>query len=249
MHIPLDPTLTGSPLACVEIGGGSIQTVLFSNGGSPELLEGAHRPDGFALACAVPGLVSDGIVQATNLGWHDIDPIDELGLSGPAAIVANDAEAAGLGEAAIRGDLRRLVYMCLGTGVGGAVVKEGMVERGNLFGHNSEGYGHRFGDLPCRCERTGCLETVAAGWSLPDPLTNNDIARIAYHLAAAIDLHPLARTGTVVIGGGIARRYPRLVSDIAAALPLRKVEASRAPGRAKSAAAWGLRYALTGELT
>ena len=43
-------------------------------------------------------------------------------------------------------------------GVGGAVVRDGKVQRANLFGHNAEGYGTAFGDRLCRCGRTGCLE-------------------------------------------------------------------------------------------
>ena len=231
-------------LACVEIGGGGVQTVLFNDGDAPFVLDGAHQPDGAALAFAVPGLVVDGVVrEASNLGWRDIDPVVELGLDGPASLVVNDAEAAALGEYALRAPHapERLVYVCIGTGIGGAVVVEGDVARSNLFGHCAPGYGKSFGDGRCRCGRTGCLETVAAGWALPDPLTDEHLGTIASLLASAIGGHPLARTGTIVVGGGIARRYPKLVDEIVACMPGRDVEKSSAPDGAKSAAAWGLR--------
>jgi predicted NBD/HSP70 family sugar kinase len=235
------------PLACVEVGGGGIQTVLFDNGSEPRLVEGAQQPDGYALAFAVPGIIANGVVRlASNLGWRDIDPVEAFKLEGPADLVVNDAEAAALGEAALRGErgLKRLVYLCIGTGVGGAVVSNGEVIRANLFGHNARGHGHEFGKLPCRCERRGCLETVAAGWALPDPLSDQDIAAVGRRLAMAIGQHELCSRGTVVIGGGIARRYPALLERIASHLPSRDVERSLAPPEAKSAAAWGLWHAL-----
>jgi predicted NBD/HSP70 family sugar kinase len=239
----------GRPLACVEVGGGSVQTVLFTNGLEPRIEAGAVQPPGFALAVAVPGIIADGVVrEASNLGWRNEDPVERLELEGPAEAVLNDAEAAALGEAALRGDagLRRLVYLGIGTGIGGAVVADGRVLRTNLFGHNAPGHGNVFGSLPCRCERRGCLETVAAGWALPDPIPGELVIIVANRLASAIDRHELSAEGTVVIGGGIARRYPLLVEELARALAERNVEGSLAPPDVKSAAAWGLRYALTG---
>lgn len=234
------------PIACIEVGGGSIQTVLF-NGGDPVVIDGAHQPRGARLAFAVPGIIADGVVlEASNLGWRDTDPVTALGLDGHASLVFNDAEAAALGEAALRGPegLAALVYLCVGTGVGGAVVRGGRVVRANLFGHNADGYGNAFGDKPCRCERRGCLETIAAGWALPTPLTDDDCFRVGDALASAIARQPLAIDGTVVIGGGIAKRYPAIVDVVRERLPDRRIETTLAPDGVKSAAAWGLRHAL-----
>src|SRR5688572_16756094 len=195
MQIPPDLTQwneSSGPLACVEVGGSSVQTIVFDNGSEPRVLDGAHQPPGAAVAFAVPGVIAGGVVrEASNLGWKDTDPVDELGLEGPALLVLNDAEAAALGEAALRGgdDAGRVVLITVGTGIGGAVVDDGKVLRANLFGHNAEGHGARFGDLKCRCGRRGCLETVAAGWALPDPLDGADVERIARFLAAAIEGH------------------------------------------------------------
>lgn len=231
------------PLACVEVGGGSIQTVLFSNG-SVEMREGAHHPEGATLAIAVPGLIGEGVVtEATNLGWRNTDPVTELGLRGPATCVVNDAEAAALGEAALRDRRAPLVYIGIGTGIGGAVVSDGNVTRGNLFGHNSIGYGNEFGRALCRCGRNGCLETVAAGWALPDPIDAARFAYLASCVASAIDRLDIAQQGVVVIGGGIPRRYPVLIDLVRSRLH-RDVEHSAAPDEAKSASAWGLRSAV-----
>src|SRR5438045_318451 len=150
MHIPHATVLSGT-LACVEVGGGSIQTTLFDADGAFDLVNGPLQPDGSTLAIAVPGLIDDGVVtEASNLGWRNTDPVSALGLDGPAACVINDAEAAALGEASLRETAGPLVYVGIGTGIGGAVVADGDVIRSNLFGHNVAGYGSEFGAEVCR---------------------------------------------------------------------------------------------------
>jgi glucokinase len=81
----------------------------------------------------------------------------------------HDAKAAALGEyryGAGRGE-RSMVYLVLGTGVGGAIVVDGQLYRGS---HNSAGeIGHitldRNGDL-CACGCRGCVETYLSGPAL-----------------------------------------------------------------------------------
>jgi hypothetical protein len=118
---------TASPstqLVCVEIGGGGVETVLLDEDGTATRLDGLAAPDGLPLLIAVPGIIEDGrVVIASNLGWYDVDPAAQLGLPAPAALVGNDAETAALGESALRGGTD-LVFLGLGTGVGGAVLVE-----------------------------------------------------------------------------------------------------------------------------
>jgi len=233
----VSPLTLGTPVACVEVGGGSVETVVLGRG-EPEVFDGACPPAGLTLLLAVPGIVADGrVVAASNLDWYDVDPAEELGLDTSAALVLNDAQAAALGESALR-DGADLTYIGLGTGVGGAVVRAGVVLATNLLGH-----GGSFGDLHCPCGRTGCLETVAAGWALPDPLSASDLGVMADALAVAVHDEPLATAGLVVVAGGLARRYPAVVAALAKALPDKVVEASAAPLSVKSAAAWGLALA------
>lgn len=229
----------GIALACVEIGGSGAQTVLFGPESPPRYVDGVHVEGVSHAALAVPGIVAEGrVVAASNLDWWDVDPAERLGLSKPFDLVVNDAEAAAVGESVLR-DGANVTVVTLGTGVGGAVVTGGVVAAGNLFGHASG-----FSDRACPCGRTGCLETVAAGWALPRPLTEDDIERAGRAVAQAIDNDPAADTETVVVAGGLARRYPALVETIAGRLPERDVEPSAAPHEAKSAAAWGLRSLL-----
>jgi predicted NBD/HSP70 family sugar kinase len=228
-------------ITCIEAGGSGAQTIVFAGEGAPSVRSGADVADGSTLLLAVPGLIVEGRVTASNLGWWDADPAAQLGCPTPAALVMNDAEAAALGESVLRGGAD-LVFVGLGTGVGGAVVVDRRVIGANLFGH-AKG----FSDCTCSCGGVGCLETVAAGWALPDPLPRDDLHGVAAALARAIADEPLASPALVVIGGGLARRHPELVTALTRALPGRIVEPTRAPAEAKSAAAWGLVYAARDE--
>lgn len=227
------------PLACVEVGGSGCETVVF-DGPLIVVHPEAMQPIGARLALAVPGLIEGGrVVGASNLAWYDVDPAEELGLAGPAAIVCNDAEAAALGESVLRanGSLPDLVYMGLGTGVGGAVVTAGSVTASNLFAHGTE-----VSDRACRCGRVGCLEAVVGGWALPPELGPGELGTMALALALAIESEPLASPRLVVVGGGIARKHPSLITRLGELLPGRQVERTGASETVKSASAWGLRH-------
>jgi glucokinase len=228
----------GQFVTCVEVGASGVETVLLGPDDSFHAQPGlVQPPPGSALAIAVPGFVADGrVVAASNLDWWDVDPAEALGLHTRAQVVCNDAEAAALGESVLRPGSPDLVFVGLGTGVGGAVVRAGEVSA-NLFAHQTG-----FGTALCSCTNRGCLETVAGGWALPTPLT--DLASVAAALATAIEAEPLAGSRLVVLAGGIARAYPALVELLAQALPERTVEPTAARDT-KSAAAWGLQALLT----
>lgn len=231
------PDAARAPITCIEVGGGGVETVVL-DGGVPTGVPGAHHEAGRPLLLAVPGLIAEGrVVAASNLGWYDVDPARALGLDACATLVLNDAEAAALGESALR-DGADLTYVGLGTGVGGAVVRAGRVIAANLFGH-----GGGFGERECPCGRTGCLETVAAGWALPDHLDVAALVTVASAVADGVREERLADTTLVVVAGGLARRHPDLVAAVAAAMPERTVEGTAAPETVKSAAAWGLALA------
>ncbi|MDP9182126.1 MAG: ROK family protein [Actinomycetota bacterium] len=225
-------------LVCVEVGGGGVETVLLDPDGRATRHDGVEVPEGLPLLIAVPGLVADGrVIAATNLGWYDVDPAQHLGLAGPATLVCNDAEAAALGESILRPGYPDLVFLGLGTGVGGAVVVDGRTTT-NLFAH-SPGFSSR----PCSCGRTGCLETVAAGWALPEAVDPAQLPAVAEALAQAVEAEPLAVPELVVLAGGLTAAHPELIELLAAHLPTRTVVGTAASGT-KSAAAWGLRHLL-----
>ena len=224
-----------SDVLCLEVGGSGRQFVGFRNGDPrfPELQPSEFVGD---LLIAVPGVVRpDGTVTAENLGWVEVDPAEALGLDRPASLVINDAEAAVRGESALRGGIGTLLYVGLGTGVGGAFLSRGVVECG-LVGHLPG-----FGERQCPCGQVGCLETVAGGWAMPTALNSSYLDYLAKVVGEGVRRTTVGlAVDVVVVGGGVTHNYPELVAGLASQLPGYRVEASVAPDGFKSAAAWGL---------
>ena len=131
------------------------------------LAQGHERPR--AIGIAVPGTVDRdrGIaVSAVNVGWKNLPLVDVLrdryGLPG---VIANDANAGAWGEYAFGTgkDTQHLVYITVGTGIGGGIIEDGRVVRGS--GAAGE-IGHILvspGGPLCPCGVRGCLESLAAG--------------------------------------------------------------------------------------
>jgi glucokinase len=133
--------------------------------------------DGFEVggAClAVPGFVltaENKVILAPNL--HEIEdiPLDEEigGRTGLRVSVENDANAAGWGEfrfGAGKG-IEHMIFVTLGTGVGGGVITHGVLSRG------VQGAGGELGHVTtnptgprCGCGNYGCLEALASGTAI-----------------------------------------------------------------------------------
>lgn len=134
-----------------------------------ELADLAARP---LLGAGVgsPGVVdpTGRVVEAPNLGWHDLDLARHLGAALPCPVhVVNDANAAALGELTLGDDrgngASSLLLIKIGHGVGAGVVVDGHLLLGDRFAAGEIGHVvvDERGD-PCACGRTGCLETVIA---------------------------------------------------------------------------------------
>lgn len=137
-------------------------------------------------AIAAAGLTTDGIAgvgisspgpcdpargvvtEAPNLpGWRDV-PIttlvsDELGVP---AVLENDAAAACYGEFrfGVGRGLKHVIYVTLGTGIGGGIIIDGRLY-GGVSGAAGE-VGHLIIDKDgpaCNCGNRGCLEAMASG--------------------------------------------------------------------------------------
>ena len=117
------------------------------------------------LGIGVPGPVnSKGIVnKCINLGWGVFNIAEELtALTGFPVKAGNDANVAALGEFWKGGGMgcNNVVFITLGTGVGGGIVIEG-----NLL-HGAHGSGAELGHMvlnrnetvPCNCGKYGCVE-------------------------------------------------------------------------------------------
>jgi len=140
-----------------------------------EVLDGTStQGDIIGIGIGVPGPISRNgelVKKAVNLGWSDmpLKPVIEKELKLP-VILLNDANAAALGEmwkGAARGKAN-LVFVTLGTGVGGGIILNGEVLNGT---HSSGG---EIGHIPvqseeervCGCGNSNCLETYASATGL-----------------------------------------------------------------------------------
>ena len=182
------------------------------------------------------------MLYATNLGWpDDADPGEQLGLD-HVDLVVNDAVAAALGESVLRGRGRpeqELIYVSLGTGVGSAYVAGGVASEVDL-GHHFIG-GTAFCD---GCRSAGCLNSELAARRLPPWLEAEDQTRVARTLASALVAVASDAGALVIVGGGIARRYPGIVATLDRLVP-NVVQPTSAPAGAKSAAYAGLDYLVS----
>ena len=118
-------------------------------------------------------------------------------------LLTNDADAAAWAEwrfGAGQGE-SRLVCITLGTGIGGAMVLDGRVERGR-FGVAGE-FGHQIimpGGHRCECGNRGCWEQYASGNALGREarILAEANSPVAQELIAAVNGHAAAITGVIV---------------------------------------------------
>jgi len=138
------------------------------------------------MGIGVPGPVNaKGIVnKCINLGWGVFNIAEALtALTGFPVKAGNDANVAALGEFWKGGGqgCENMVFVTLGTGVGGGIVVEG-----NLL-HGAHGSGAEIGHLvlnrdetePCNCGKYGCVEQYCSA---------TGIVRMAKRYLAAHDV-------------------------------------------------------------
>ena len=135
-------------------------------------VKGGYEVGGVCLA--VPGFIlarENKILSAANLeAIEGISLKEELGGStGLQVTVENDANAAAWGECRFGAgkDVDDLVFVTLGTGVGGGVISHGVLLRG------ARGTGGELGHITvqpagprCGCGNHGCLEALASGTAI-----------------------------------------------------------------------------------
>lgn len=123
-----------------------------------------------AVGVGAPGVIrmdKGVVVKSPNFpDWNNLPLRDELekALHLP-VVIENDANAAALGEqwrGAGRG-IGSMIFLTLGTGVGGGIVL------GNKIWHGADGMAGELGHMtlvpdgrPCSCGNTGCLEMYAS---------------------------------------------------------------------------------------
>ena len=161
--------------------------------------------------------------MAPNLGWNEKPLGKDLGKAlGMRVVLGNDVNCGALGEVSYGGaaNARSAVAAFVGTGLGGAVVIDGMVVNG-AHGYAGE-IGHipsPFGEAVCGCGRRGCLETIASKTGLVRMISE----AVAQGRKARLDL-----TGTI--------KSSAIAEALASGCPVTKA----AVDRLVEALAWGL---------
>jgi predicted NBD/HSP70 family sugar kinase len=199
-------------------------------------------------ALALPGLVSDAVlVQAPNLGWHDLEPqplLDPTGALGPLRL-GNEATlaawSAGRKRPGVPDGPSSFVYISGDVGIGGSIVLDSHPLAG------SHGWAGEIGHVcvdpagpVCSCGARGCLEayaghramieaarlpaTTTAGGLLAGAQAGSAPARQALDRAAAALGRAIAAAVNVldvfdvVLGGNLAVLYPALEPGMRAEL-------------------------------
>lgn len=129
------------------------------------------------IGIAVPGSVkNDKILKSVNLGLKDYDLVGVIKKEIDLPIkIRNDAKCAALAEGKY-GALKkynRVLFMTLGTGIGGAVIINGkLLDAGEYPGCE---FGHmviKENGLECNCGRKGCFEKYGSMRAFKDNLRN-----------------------------------------------------------------------------
>lgn len=122
-----------------------------------------------AIGIAVPGLVDEenGLaIHSENLGWRSVDLASRFRDRTPLPVaISQDVRAGARAEShsgAARG-ASSVLFVPIGTGVGSAIVIDGVVRSGpnhraGEIGHIPVGSSRQ----PCVCGRNGCLESIAS---------------------------------------------------------------------------------------
>ncbi|WP_077326973.1 ROK family glucokinase [Virgibacillus siamensis] len=117
----------------------------------------------------VPGFIDQktgDVYEAVNIGWKQVELAKIMKeKTGLPVFVENDANAAVLGEnwKGAGGQVKNLVAITVGTGIGGGIIANGSILNGES-GTAGE-IGHITMDphgSPCNCGRQGCLETISS---------------------------------------------------------------------------------------
>lgn len=204
-----------------------------------EILDMAPYKPAF-IGAGVPGTVfrPSGRVNSGNLRWARVDFGGTLSrVTGLKVWLDNDAQAALAAETLPGGaccGLKNVVYLTLGTGVGGALLIDGKPWRG---GDNAAGeLGHfvtHAGGLRCGCGLRGCFEMYASSGALSrmaggvrsrmvlDQAAEGNrrmqeaLDRYARELAIGLcSLYMIFRPEAIVLGGGLSAGGEILVEYI-----------------------------------
>ncbi|NUL44846.1 ROK family protein [Cellulosimicrobium funkei] len=176
---------------------------------------------------ALPQDLARALADLTGLPLASGESTDHASVTAPVPSVINDADAAAWAESRLApsvGSPDRMVLVAIGTGIGGALVRDGAVDIGH---HGMAGeFGHMTMDPagpPCPCGNSGCWELLVSADALAaragrasaratiddamagDPDCRNAVAGTGRWLGRGLStLAAVMDPGRFVIGGGVA---------------------------------------------
>jgi glucokinase len=117
-------------------------------------------------------------------GWQGNKPVEDLARAFNVSVaLENDADASALGEAswgAGKGK-SRLIYVTVGTGIGGGIILDRRLYRGADTAHPEIGHHVLDPSGPlCSCGFRGCWESLATGSALAEWFKSNALAEQQY---------------------------------------------------------------------
>ena len=214
-----------------------------------------------AVALAIPGTLdrdTGTAVAAANLPWRNT-PLAEIltRRTGLRTTVGGDGEGATLAEGHFGAAQGQPDYACLlvGTGIGGGVVVDGVLQRG--AGRRNPEIGHMIvapRGPRCRCGGRGCVEAVAAGPAIlararelgssaadgaavhaaalrGEPAATRAFAEASEYLAMVlVSLWRLFEPSVFVLGGGVMAAGEHLLAPLRAKMAELGATASAAGG-------------------
>lgn len=191
-----------------------------------------------AIGIGSPGLIdtkAGKVCYSNNIRWSDKPLRDDLEKAlGYPVTIRNDAKTAALGEAVYGAGkgYSRVCMLTLGTGVGGAFVKDGRLDEATLHDDASGILGHLTlfpNGKACTCGRRGCLEAYCSASAMNEkakallgesatakelfaaarsnhPEASAIISEFSFHFATGLaSLGNILRPEIFIIGGGMAK--------------------------------------------
>ena len=151
--------------------------------------------------------------------WKGCNPVRDLSAEfGVSAALENDGDAAALGEAAwgaARGK-RRLIYVTVGTGIGGGIVLDGHLYRGVDRAHPEVGHHVIDASGPaCTCGFRGCWEALATGPAMAAWYKSEAGASGGADGVGAKEIFQLARDGDALAQRAVERETYYLALGLA----------------------------------
>src|SRR5438874_98997 len=143
-------------------------------------------------------------------GWKGCNPVKDLAREFNVRVaLENDGDAAALGEAAWGAGKgkSRLIYITVGTGIGGGIILDGQLYRGADKSHPE--VGHHVMDSsgpPCTCGFRGCWEALATGTAMAAWFKNEaSAAGRRGENPSAKEIFQLAKAGDALAEKAVAR--------------------------------------------